>query len=977
MQNYIKRGLAFLTFILSGSILYTTAQPSVSFWDCGECAAASHSLQVPHPPGAPFFLLLGRLFNIFNFGNNPALNTNILSVFVSAFSVMLLYLIIIKVIEIYRGKEYDSVNSYLFVYLSAFIGAMAFTFTHSFWFNATETEIYATNTFIFALIVYFIFRWYERADKEDNLKYIFVIAYLVGISTTLRLLGVLALTGVLMLIFFRKFVNDEQTLKHTLYILLGHIGVMLLIAIYFWATQTGTEPIMPEEYKEFDKTFVGIMVFVSLIIMGIFYKKIFTRNSIYMPITAGAFGIAFIYLLIVKHIPDYLSKLTGNDSTVSAFLFIIFMVGLIVLAWYLQNKKYNVAYFITLFTFFVILGYSSYSMIIIRANKPNLPMNENQPDNLRDLVPYLNREQYGDFPIFKRRFSMEPHQQGIYYNYGSDLEYLWKYQMNHMMTRYILWSYAGRESWYQDAGPNVWPFNGIANFFFGKLFNLKFAGTARDSYFGIPILFVLLGLYFHFRKDWKTAFALFTIFIFVSYFYAFYQNQQQPQPRERDKFYASQGFILAIWISFALYTLIEYVYVKLKNVNLKPYVAYSILAFGLIFIPGRMLQASYNTHSRANNYVPWDLAYNLLQSCEPNAILVTAGDNDTFPLWYLQDAEGIRQDVRIVNLSLLNTNWYAKQLKNNTPHGAAKIKMTFTDEQIDQMMPTRWTEKRDSIIVPKSFLESYYGKNIPDNAVKVIRFVVRPTIGDYGIRVQDILLLDIIKNNIGERPIFISTTTGGDSNLGLDEYLQLHGLAYKLVPENVYQTGNIVNEPIMRKMLFNQETLQTNNYKPYYYPGFKFRGLDDKSNLFFDDNHFRMMHGYRGAYLNLAGYYMNKNMKDKAIETLDFMNKIISVDRVEMDDNIFYKMLMVYHTLGAKNQFDKYGKIFVNKVVDKLITRKISTDELDYFRVYDLLADVYFKLGDKKEAISNFQKLMKEYPDSYGLQNAYQKIVNS
>jgi len=977
MQNYIKRGLAFLSFILSGGILLSTAQPSVSFWDCGECAAASHSLQVPHPPGAPFFILLGRLFNIINPGNNPALNTNILSVFVSALSVMLLYLIIVKVIEIYRGKEYDSVHSYLFVYLSAFIGAMGFTFTHSFWFNATETEIYATNTFIFALIMYFIFRWYERADKEDNLKYILVIAYLVGISTTLRLLGVLALTGVLMLIFFRKFVNDEKALRQSFYILLAHIGIMLLIAIYIWANEVGVEPIMPEEYKSFDKSFVGIMVFVSLVVMGIFYKKIFNRNSIYMPIIVGGLGITFVYMLIVKHIPDYLSKLTGNDSVSSAIIFILFMLGLVILAWYLQKNKHNIAYFITLFTFFVILGYSSYAMIIIRANKPNLPMNENQPDNLKDLVPYLNREQYGDFPIFKRRFSFEPHQQGIYYNYGSDLEYLWKYQMNHMMTRYILWSYAGRESWYQDAGPNVWPFNGIANFFFGKIFNLRFAGTAQDSYFGIPMLLVLLGLYFHFRKDWKTAFALFTVFIFVSYFYAFYQNQQQPQPRERDKFYASQGFILAIWISFALYVMIEYIYEKVKNVNLRPYLAYGVLAFGFIFVPVRMMSASYYTHSRANNFVPWDLAYNLLQSCEPNAILVTAGDNDTFPLWYLQDAEGVRQDVRIVNLSLLNTNWYAKQLKNNTPHGAAKIKMTYTDEQIDQMMPTRWTAKKDSIIIPLNVLENYYGKNIPADAPKVFRFTVKPTIGDYGIRVQDILLLDIIKNNIAERPIYISTTTGGDSNLGLDEYLQLHGLAYKLVPENVYRTGNIVNEPVMRKMLFNEETLQTIFYKKDYYLGFKFRGLDDNSNLFFDDNHFRMMHGYRGAYLNLAGYYYNKSMNDKAIETLDFMNKIISVNRVEMEDNLFYKMVMLYYSLDAKDQFNKYGSIFVNTVVNKLLTRKISTEELDYFKVYDILADIYLKLGKKQEALNNFQKLMKEYPDSYGLHNAYERLKNS
>jgi len=977
MYNITKRILAGLTFLITFTVFYSTTQPSVSFWDCGECAAASHSLQVPHPPGAPFFVLLGRLFNIINPAGNPALNTNILSIFVSAFSVMLLFLVIVKVIEIYKGKDYNSVHEILFTMLSAFTGAMAFAFTHSFWFNGVETEIYATNTFVFAIIVYFIFRWYERADKQDNLKYLLAIAYLVGVSTTLRLLGVLALTGILLLIFFRKFVNDEEQLKKSFYILLSHIGILLVVAIIIWFTETGTEPPDIETYKDFDKNFILIMGFISVVFMGAFWKKIFNRNSVYMPIAVGAVGIAFIYMFIVKHIPDYLSKLTGNDAVVSAIIFVIFMIGLVILAYYFQTQNKNVLHLLTLVVFFVVLGYSSYSMIIIRANKPNLPMNENQPDNLRDLVPYLNREQYGDFPIFKRRFSQEPHQQGIYTNYGSDLEYLWKYQMNHMMTRYILWTYGGRESWYQDAGPNVWPFNGVANFFFGKLLNLRFAGKAQDSFYGIPIIFALLGIYFHFRKDWKTAFALFAIFIFVSYFYAFYQNQQQPQPRERDKFYATQGFILAIWIGIAVRTIIEYLYEKIRNQNLKPIVTYAFIALAILFIPGRMLQANYYTHSRANNWVPWDLAYNLLQSCEPNAILVTAGDNDTFPLWYLQDAEGVRQDVRVVNLSLLNTNWYAKQLKHNTPHGAPVVKITYSDEQIDQMLPTRWSAKEDSIVVPLSMLKRHYGDNIPNNAVKVFKFTVRPTIGDVGIRVQDILLLDIIKNNLADRPIHISTTTGGDSNLGLDEYLQMQGLTFKLVPERIYETGNVVNEKVMREHLFNTNTLQTNNYKPYYQPGFKFRGLDDKSNLFFDDNHFRMMQSYRGAYLNLAGYYINKDQKDKAIETLNFMNKIISVNRVEMEDNLFFKMVMIYRQLGAYDQFSKYGMKFVDKVTEKIKENRISLEELEYYKTFENVASVYVLMNKKAEAIRKLQEFYEVFPESTVLPELIDKIKKS
>ena len=288
-------------------------------------------------------------------------------------------------------------------------------------------------------------------------------------------------------------------------------------------------------------------------------------------------------------------------------------------------------------------------------------MNENAPKNFTALISYLNRDQYGDFPAFKRRFSPEPHQQGIYTNYTSDLDFFWRYQMNHMMTRYLLWQYGGRESWNQDSGINFGKFlNSVGNAV-GKPFNLQFGddnGASHNTFWGIPFFIGLIGIFFHFRRDWKMATAFMLLFIFCSYLFAFYQNQQEPQPRERDKFLASIGFAYAVWIAIGIRELIDYAKRKLNRQSMEKGVTYAILALGFLFIPARMLQANYNEHDRSKNWMPWDFAYNLLQSCAPHSILFTNGDNDTFPLWYLQDVEGVRRDIRIANLSLINTDWY-------------------------------------------------------------------------------------------------------------------------------------------------------------------------------------------------------------------------------------------------------------------------------------------------------------------------------
>lgn len=956
-QKLMYRASALLVALITWVIYFKTVQPSVSFWDCGEAAAAAYGLQVPHPPGSPFFTLMGRLFSMIPIVDNIGLRINLLSVTVSAFSAMLLFLIIVKLIENFTGRGYKSFFDLITNYGAAMIGALAWTFSHSFWFNGTESEIYATNTFVFVLIVYFGMRWYERADNPDNSKYIVLIAYLIGVSTTLRSFGILAFIPITMIFMFKKYVDDENALKKSGYILLGHVGLLAIVAIGMWAFTTSTDVPDPEKYKAYDTEFIIAVGLLSVIWMGIFWKKVFTRNSIYIAIFIGAFAKFFILTAVVKYIPILLGLIAGTNKVAAIVVIVGILGGLAYLSYWAYQRKNQVLHIASLIVLFIILGYSSYAMIVIRANM-NPPMNENAPVNFTEMLTYLNREQYGDFPTFKRRFSPESHQQGIYTNYSSDLEFLWKYQMNHMMTRYILWTYAGREGWTQDDGVNIWPFNSVGNLL-GKAFDLKFGGDAHNSMYGIPFLIGLIGLFYHFRKDWKMATAFLFLFIFVSYLFAFYQNQQEPQPRERDKFYACMGFAYAIWIGLGARGIMELILNKLPAVNLRKPLAATALVLLFVFVPGRMLVANYHEHDRSQNWLPWDFAYNMLQSCEPNAILFTNGDNDTFPLWYLQDVEGIRRDVRIANLSLINTPWYIKQLKYETPYGTPTVDIQIPDEEIEKIQPVQFEATTYSVDVPK---EVYKQFGITDTASinsGKVTFRMSPTLGQgdvQGIRAQDIMVREIVMRNNWRRPIYFATTCSEDCKIGLGNYLKLEGICFRLTPEKINSESASVNMDITRKCLFNDDAGYSKTYSPY----FKFRGVANPS-VFYDENMGRMVQSYRGSFMRIAIAYESLGQYDKCIEALNRMEKLIPYAKVKIEDRLLYNIANIYRESGDIKMFNKWAAEYEAVALQTIFAGAV--DITSNGNPYHLLMSIYEAQGKFQKEILLLQKMKAEYPE--------------
>jgi hypothetical protein len=893
---------------------------------------------------------------------NIAFRMNIISVLASAGSVMLLYFVIIKTIENYRGKDYAKFSDAAIIYIIATIGALAHAFTMISWWNAVETEVYATNTFVFAGILYTMLVWNERADEVDSERFILLVAYLVGLSTSLRLMGALTTISIIMIIMFRKYVHDDKELKKTVYYLLAHIGVVLLLAIILWTGANSTQMPSPEEYGAFDMRFAAIIAFASLVFIGAFWKKIVNWNSIYFVLLTGGILLVLIYPGVVRYIPNLIAKISGTNDTIATVCILALMGGLGYLIYYTAKKNKPTLNLIFKSFLFIVLGFTSYGVIIIRADL-NPPINENAPSNFSTLVTYLNREQYGDWPTFQRRYSTEPHQQAIYSSYSSDFDFLWNYQMNHMMTRYIMWNFAGRESWDQDSGVNVWPFNGIANVI-GKPFGLRFAGEASHSYYGIPFLIGLIGIFFHFRRDWKMAMVYMVMFLMITYITAYYQNQQEPQPRERIKFYGTMCFMFSIWIAVGLHNLTELLKKKLGDNTISKAAPAVVLALAFVFIPVRLFVSNYNEQDRSKDWLPWDFAYNMLQSCEPNAVLFTNGDNDTFPLWYLQEVEGIRQDIRIANLSLINTPWYIKQLKNETPHGAAKVDMNLSDLEIDDVRPMRWDARTMELPTPTDtnksgeMTKSLGTLDSTGAAEGKITWKMNPTLsfGDVNaIRAQDIAVLSIIQANNWKRPIYFAATCSNDSRIGLDDYVRLEGLAYQLVPTKNTNRMEMVDRPKLEKNLLEENP----SFSKTFQPGFKYRGLNDL-NIYRDDNHDRMIQNYRGLFIRLAIDYTNDKDYAKAVQVMDFMQKKIPVEPEKVDFRILRDISNVYYNA---HQMVKYTELA--RFIEKKAIKNISDNPQDvnsYYNPYTILLEVYENLSEYDKAVGILKKLKVFYP---------------
>ena len=901
-NNYINinRLIAFFIFLLTFVVYFDTMAPTVSYWDCGEFIAVSHTLGVPHPPGSPFFLLLGRIFSMLPFSEDIAFRVNIISPLVSALAVMLLYLSIVKVVTHWRG-EIKNISDSLIVFGGGVSGALAFAFTDSHWFNAVEAEVYAFSTFFTAIVVWLILLWNEKADQKGHERYLLIIAYMIGLATGLHLLNLLAIPFITLIIYFRK-------------------------------------------YKVEWKTF-GINVLITAVIFFVIHNG------------------------IIKGLPKMAAGFLGVWGT--AFL-ILSIFGLMV--WAILNKQHLISFAATSLVL-VLLGYSTYTMIFIRSNQ-DPTIDENDPETVEAMISYLEREQYGSVGQFPRRFKGlrqmyevvgPPASNGEYssrqksqyrkIDMSKQWDFFWNYQIKKMYNRYFLWQFAGR-------GPSTE--SGVT---------AMGANSREDgvhwSQFGLPLALIigLIGMFYHGSKDQRMSFSVMSLFILTGYAIIIYLNQDDPQPRERDYSYVGSFFAFSIWIGAGVSAIGEFIEKKIGETNLRNRLLSIMLVLVIAFMPGVMMSVNYHSHDRSGNYVAWDYSYNILQSVGPNGILFTNGDNDTFPLWYLQEVENVRKDVAVVNLSLLNTPWYIKQWKEARPENTKFINLS--DNQVDAITSRlqRWEEKKVQVPV----------NNDPKNDQGYIEWNLKPTFAGQALRVQDIMILRIIKDANWKVPIYFAVTVSQSNRIGLDSYLDMQGLTFQLKshktepvdqdmmyknlmtqigPDN-WSTGFDISE-------FRSDVNEENiNWSRDYQPGYMYRNLGNEK-IYYNDQIIRLLQNYRSAYMQLAvTYYMDyqkekrkKNPDDyiladlssKSVAVLDQMRFNIPEETIPItSEDLHYQVARLYGDLDRKESME-------NIIEDLIAMEGVSpSNKVEYANVY------YRELDDPETAVSILSDLQNEY----------------
>ena len=481
--------------------------------------------------------------------------------------------------------------------------------------------------------------------------------------------------------------------------------------------------------------------------------------------------------------------------------------------------------------FLIIIGYSTYLAIFIRSGQ-NPSIDENNPETIVEATSYLNRDQYGSMSLLPRKFNNLPSKISIVgspeypdfqfsssqnykymtYNVSEQASFLLTYQINKMYIRYFLWQFGGK-------GPS------------NDSFVSDFGASSKEDgvdwrQFGLPLALImgLFGAYFHFRKNKYDAFSLLVLFIMTGIAIIFYLNQDSPQARERDYSYVASFMAFSIWIAIGIFSTINYISDTLLEKSIKLRASYFMISMFLVFIPLRMLIANYEEHDRTGNYIAWDMAYNMLQTCEPDAILFTNGDNDTFPVWYLQEVEKIRTDVRVINLSLLNTPWYVTQIRDqDSPF------IFMNDNEIQNLDFKKWSSNTISINAPIDDL----------NLEGLIEWELKPTYLDVALRIQDLMVLRIIKDNNWNRPVYFAATVSPTSMLNLDDYFTMEGLAYRLVNNKSYpinqdkMTKNLLsivgNEDWFEDYDSHKNTITEVSISKEYQPGYIYRNLANKN----------------------------------------------------------------------------------------------------------------------------------------------------
>ena len=997
--------LGWITFAIA-LITYTlTLEPTVSAWDCGEYISTSVKLEVGHPPGAPLFQMLGAFFAMFTSEvTQIAKMVNFMSALASAFTILFMFWTItnlakkmaLKIGEISEGK-------YIAILGSSLVGSLTYTFSDSFWFSAVEGEVYAMSSFLMALLFWLGLKWENELHTARGNKWLIVISFVVGLSFGVHILSLLVIPAIVMLYFFKTYknINIKTTAIATV------ISVLVLAFVFKF--------LFPFTLKFFSAS------------------ELFFINSIGMPYNSGSI-IAAIILVALFY---YGLNFTRKKNKVQANTLILSVL-------------------------FIMIGFSSWMMLPIRANA-NTTINENNPSSARELLAYYEREQYGDANVFydtyysnsykreqdknkpykddkpkyeKRngRYEIVNKYKGIVPNYSSkhkgfiprmvnpasekyykqitgipsnskrrptfaeNLKFMMSFQFGYMYGRYFMWNFVGRQN---DIQGRLDIFNGnwlsgitfIDEARIGSQKNLPtqvLENKGRNKYYFLPLILGIIGLLFHIKWDKENFFALFLFFAFTGFAIIFYTNPKPFEPRERDYAVVGSFYIFAIWIGFGVLALYEF----LKNYAPKKVIALAVTFISIVAVPSLMAFENWDDHDRSNRYTTHLNAKTYLDSCDENAIMFTIGDNDTFPLWYLQEVEGIRTDIKLVNTSLFATDWYIDQMKRAT-YKADPIPSQLKHDQykygtLDVAYSLEHPRFKDSIMTIKDFMrwiasdndatyvetengskEKFYPTNkirIPVNkknvlasgivaqkdADKILPYI-DITIDDRALFKNRILMLDILANNDWKKPIYFTGGSNADEEyLWLKDYLQLDGVAFKVVP---------IKTPIEGKSMFDMGRIDSEKMLNIV-EKWNWRNIND-GEIYLDEQTKRSVISMRNNLMRLSETLAKEGDTIKALEILD-----LSIEKLPIKDFDHYSLSLgypeAYYNLKNKEKARATANTLINLFKERLIWLSTFPKD-DYALIFDEIdTNLYMykrvisqvETGDKgdNEYIENLKK---------------------
>lgn len=866
-------------FAIALIVYWITMEPTASYWDCGEFIAVSYKLEVPHPPGAPFFLLLGRLFSFLSFGDETkvAYWINFSSVLAGAFTSLFLFWSTVlfgrKLMKI-RTPEGLTTDRTWVLMGAGLVASLTFTFCDSAWFSNVEAEVYAMSSFFTAFVVWAMLKWDLIEDESKANRWLLLIFYMMGLSIGVHLLNLVTIPALALIYYFKKYQPGKW----------GVVATMLFSLLIIFFINNIIIPGLPSIAGNFEIFFV---------------------NSVGLPFGSGVIVFSLILIGALVYGIRYAQK--NGKPILNTFL---------------------------LATAFILIGYSSYAMIVIRANF-NPPINENDPSDVMSFVRYLKREQYGSRPllygqyftaelqgydegepiyvkgeeeyeladrkisyrysaadqtIFPRIWSTDPQHQQVYRDllglrqgekpkfFTDNLYYMFSHQIGWMYVRYFFFNFAGRESDNQNAnwlGPRQW---------FEKLPETLAENKGRNNFYMIPFFLGLVGMFYQSVHNTRNFVVVALLFVLTGVALVIYLNSPPTEPRERDYIYTGSYYAYSFWVGFAVIAIADALAKALRGLRTAGIVA-TLLC---LTAPALMAKDGWDDHDRSRRYFSVDSAINYLQSCAPNAILFTGGDNDTFPLWYSQEVEGIRTDVRVVVLSYYNTDWYINQTmrqtyesepfpytltRENYRQGGPNDYLPYYDAKIDQVDLKQYLEllKRNhkglrlyatanavptKELVLKVDVEKVRSLGIvPDELASMIVPEMRLRLRGNGLEKKDLAMLDVLATSEWERPLYVNNTSLSQFNVDLTPYVVQEGNAYRILP---------VLNPNPQQELVNTDVSYTNMTEK-----FQFRNLDD-STVYYSPDYRQFVQNHRSSFHSLAAALIERGDTVRAKEVVQF-----------------------------------------------------------------------------------------------------------